>query len=142
VRMLVVCVDTVPTDSLARAYRAVVLGSVFGLIAVVGWLLLVVPAVVGFGLSVAFSVAWCIWLEKHPEAPSSSPSSKQPAIKSRTASESDNPEPLCRLRDMHRRVRLPLPTTALASASTLGKFRQRTEPGAEPRGPAEGSPRS
>jgi hypothetical protein len=50
-----------------RAYRAVVAGALFGIIAAVVWALLVMPPVVEFGLSVASAMAWCVWLEKHPD---------------------------------------------------------------------------
>ena len=31
------------------------------------WLLAVAPPFIAFGLAVTSAVAWCIWLEKHPE---------------------------------------------------------------------------
>ena len=50
-----------------RAYRGAVLGSCLGFSIAFAWVLLVVPAIVGFGLSAASAIGWCIWLEKHPE---------------------------------------------------------------------------
>lgn len=49
-----------------RAYRALVIGALFGFITALVWILVVVPAVVGFALAMASAVAWCIWLERHP----------------------------------------------------------------------------
>jgi hypothetical protein len=31
------------------------------------WLIAVAPAAVSFGLAVAAAMAWCAWLERHPE---------------------------------------------------------------------------
>jgi hypothetical protein len=50
-----------------RAYRALVISALFGFIAALVWGLVVVPAVVGFALSMASAVAWCIWLDGHPD---------------------------------------------------------------------------
>jgi hypothetical protein len=55
-------------DHIVRAYRAVVLSALVGFVAAVGWVLSVVPPFVGFGLSVASAMAWCLWLDRHPEA--------------------------------------------------------------------------
>ena len=50
-----------------RAYRALVMSALMGFITTLVWVLVVVvPAVVGFALSMAAAVAWCIWLERHP----------------------------------------------------------------------------
>ena len=46
-----------------RTYRAVMIGALLGFITAIAWVLLVVPAVVGLGLTVAFAVAWCVWLD-------------------------------------------------------------------------------
>jgi hypothetical protein len=54
-------------DHIVRAYRAVVLSALAAFVAAVSWVLLVVPPFVGFGLSVASAMAWCIWLDRHPE---------------------------------------------------------------------------
>jgi hypothetical protein len=37
------------------------------LAAFVAWFLAVAPPLLGFALAVALAVAWCIWLERHPE---------------------------------------------------------------------------
>jgi hypothetical protein len=50
-----------------RAYRAFVISTLFGFITALVWVLVVVPAVVGFALSMASAVAWCVWLERHPD---------------------------------------------------------------------------
>lgn len=50
-----------------RAYRALVISALFGFITALVWILIVVPAVVGFAFSMASAVAWCIWLERHPD---------------------------------------------------------------------------
>ena len=50
-----------------RAYRAVVVSLLFGFSIAFAWVLLVAPAIDGFGLSAASAIGWCIWLEKHPE---------------------------------------------------------------------------
>ena len=35
------------------------------------WVIAVAPTLVAFALTVGLAAAWCAWLEKHPEAPSS-----------------------------------------------------------------------
>jgi hypothetical protein len=55
-------------DHFVHAYRVVVLSALVALVAAFGWLLLVVPPFVGFGLSVVSAMAWCLWLDRHPEA--------------------------------------------------------------------------
>jgi hypothetical protein len=41
-------------------------------IAAFGWFVSIAPAAVSFAVAVGAAVAWCAWLEKHPEAPASS----------------------------------------------------------------------
>lgn len=50
-----------------RAYRLVVVSLLFGFGIAFAGVLLVVPVIVGFGLSAASAIGWCIWLDKHPE---------------------------------------------------------------------------
>jgi hypothetical protein len=38
-------------------------------IALIAWFLLTVPVVVAFVGVVVGAIAWCIWLERHPEPP-------------------------------------------------------------------------
>ena len=52
----------------ARRRRAATITGLFALIAGFAWLLVAAPPFVAFGLAVTSAVAWCIWLEKHPEA--------------------------------------------------------------------------
>ena len=49
-----------------RAYRTLVISVLLGFITALVWVLVVVPAVVGFALAMGCAVAWCIWLERHP----------------------------------------------------------------------------
>ena len=51
-----------------RRLRVATITGLFGLIAGFAWLLAAAPPFVAFGLAVTSAVAWCIWLEKHPEA--------------------------------------------------------------------------
>jgi len=44
---------------------------VVGIIAVFAaflWVISVAPALVSIALTVAIAIAWCLWLEKHPDA--------------------------------------------------------------------------
>ena len=50
-----------------RACRAVVTGTLVAVITLLAGVLLFAPAVVGFAIAAACAVAWCIWLERHPE---------------------------------------------------------------------------
>jgi hypothetical protein len=52
----------------ARRRRAATITALFALIAGFAWLLAAAPPFVAFGLAVTSAVAWCMWLEKHPEA--------------------------------------------------------------------------
>jgi hypothetical protein len=47
--------------------RAATITGLFALIAGFAWLLAAAPPLVAFGLAVTSAVAWCMWLEKHPE---------------------------------------------------------------------------
>ena len=47
--------------------RAAVVGGVF-LLAAAAWFVGAAPAVVTFTVAVVIAIAWCIWLERHPEA--------------------------------------------------------------------------
>jgi hypothetical protein len=38
-------------------------------LAAFGWFVIVVPAVVAFAVAVGAAMAWCAWLEKHPDGP-------------------------------------------------------------------------
>ena len=50
-----------------RRWRAVTVTGLLVPIAAFAWLLAVAPPFLAFGLAVMSAVAWCIWLEKHPE---------------------------------------------------------------------------
>jgi hypothetical protein len=39
-------------------------------VAAFGWFVVVAPAVISFAVAVGAAMAWCAWLEKHPEGPS------------------------------------------------------------------------
>ena len=52
----------------ARRRRTASITGLFTLIAGFAWLLATAPAFVAFGVAVTSAVAWCIWLETHPEA--------------------------------------------------------------------------
>lgn len=67
-RVLVHYVADAKFVTCARRRRAASITGLFTLIAGFAWLLAVAPAFVAFGLAVTSAVAWCIWLEKHPEA--------------------------------------------------------------------------
>jgi hypothetical protein len=51
----------------ARFRRAVALTALTAFVGVFAWLLVVLPASLGFVLSVGSAMAWCIWIEHHPE---------------------------------------------------------------------------
>ena len=68
VRVLVHYVADAKVVTWARRRRAATITGLFALIAGFAWLLAAVPPLVAFGLAVTSAVAWCIWLEKHPEA--------------------------------------------------------------------------
>jgi hypothetical protein len=38
-------------------------------VAAFGWFVIIAPAVISFAVAVGAAMAWCAWLEKHPEAP-------------------------------------------------------------------------
>jgi hypothetical protein len=38
-------------------------------VAAFGWFVIIAPAPVSFAVAVGAAVAWCAWLEKHPDAP-------------------------------------------------------------------------
>lgn len=61
----------------ARRRRAATITGLFALIAGFAWLLAAAPPFVAFGLAVTSAVAWCIWLEKHPEAHTTARRSRQ-----------------------------------------------------------------
>ena len=63
----VVHVDEANVITWARRWRAAMITGLLVLIAGFAWLLAVAPPFVAFGLAVASAVAWCIWLETHPE---------------------------------------------------------------------------
>ncbi|MGE0702502.1 MAG: hypothetical protein AB7F99_07390 [Vicinamibacterales bacterium] len=42
---------------------------ILGPLAAFGWFVMVAPAVVSFAVAVGAAMAWCAWLEKHPNAP-------------------------------------------------------------------------
>ena len=46
--------------------RLAVVG-VLAAVAIVVWLMAVVPALVAFVIAVALAIGWCLWLEKSPE---------------------------------------------------------------------------
>lgn len=56
-----------------RLQRIAIMSGLVALVAVVGWLVAIAPAVVGSGLAVAAAVSWCIWLERHPGPDKGSP---------------------------------------------------------------------
>ena len=61
----------------ARRRRAATITGLFALIAGLAWLLAAAAPFVAFGLAVTSAVAWCIWLEKHPEAHTTASWSRQ-----------------------------------------------------------------
>jgi len=63
----VVHVEEANVITWARRWRAALITGLLVLIAGFAWLLAVAPPFVAFGLAVTSAVAWCIWLEKHPE---------------------------------------------------------------------------
>ena len=52
----------------ARRRRAATITGLFALMAGFAWLLAVASPFIAVGLAVTSAVAWCMWLEKHPEA--------------------------------------------------------------------------
>jgi hypothetical protein len=66
-RMLVLHVEEAKVVALARRRRAATITGLFAVIAGFAWLLAAAPPFLAFGLAVTSAVAWCIWLEKHPE---------------------------------------------------------------------------
>jgi hypothetical protein len=68
VRVRVHYVEDAKVVRWARRGRAATIPGLFAIIAGYAWLLAAAPAFVAFGLAVTSAVAWCIWLEKHPEA--------------------------------------------------------------------------
>jgi len=67
-RMLVLHAEEAKVVAWVRRWRAATITVLFVLILGFAWVLAAAPPFVGFGLAVASAVAWCIWLEKHPEA--------------------------------------------------------------------------
>jgi hypothetical protein len=57
-----------PSASTFSRSIAATLG-ILGPVAAFGWFVMVAPAVVSFAVAVGAAMAWCAWLEKHPEAP-------------------------------------------------------------------------
>jgi hypothetical protein len=51
----------------ARLRRAVALTALTALVGSFAWLLVRLPVVLGFALSVGSAIAWCVWIEHHPE---------------------------------------------------------------------------
>lgn len=66
-RVLVVYVAEAKAVRRARRRRAATITGLFALIAGLAWLLAVASPFIAFGLAVTSAVAWCMWLEKHPE---------------------------------------------------------------------------
>jgi hypothetical protein len=56
-------------DAAARVtrYQWSVVTAVLVLAGGLAWVLAIAPAFVEFGLAVAAAVAWCVWLERHPD---------------------------------------------------------------------------
>jgi hypothetical protein len=65
--VIVVFVVTPIGQRQARFRRAVALTALTALVGAFAWLLIVLPASLGFALSVGSAIAWCIWIEYHPE---------------------------------------------------------------------------
>jgi hypothetical protein len=66
-RVLVLCVADAKVVRRARRRLAATMTGLFVLIAGSAWLLAAAPPLVGFGLAITSAVAWCVWLEMHPE---------------------------------------------------------------------------
>src|SRR5688572_6893234 len=66
-RMLVLHVEEARVVACARRRRTATITGLFVLIAGFAWLLAAAPPFVALGLAITSAVAWCIWLEKHPE---------------------------------------------------------------------------
>jgi hypothetical protein len=46
-------------------------------VAAFGWFVIIAPAVVSFAIAAGAAMAWCAWLEKHPDAPEDAVQSTQ-----------------------------------------------------------------
>jgi hypothetical protein len=66
-RQFVVRVAGPSASTLSRSVAATV-GSLLPL-AALGWFVVVAPAVVSLAVAVGAAMAWCAWLEKHPDGP-------------------------------------------------------------------------
>jgi hypothetical protein len=67
-----ICRDTGQvTSALSRRSALLIVGVLFAGFLVI---LIVAPPAIGFALTVALAIAWCVWLENHPERhPSGAP---------------------------------------------------------------------
>ena len=54
-------------ERLSRLPRAIVLGAILLLSAVLLWTITVAPLVVGGAITIGAAAAWCRWLELHPD---------------------------------------------------------------------------
>lgn len=67
------------TSTFTRSVLAVV--GVLLPVATFGWFVIIAPAAVSFAVAVGAAMAWCAWLEKHPDAPANvDPSTTQEAV--------------------------------------------------------------
>jgi hypothetical protein len=55
-----------PSASTLSRSVAATLG-ILGPLAAFGWFVMVAPAVISFAVAAGAAMAWCAWLEKHPE---------------------------------------------------------------------------
>ena len=56
----------------AAPSRGVLFAEIAALAILALWFVAIAPALISFPLTVALAIAWCIWIERHPEPPSDS----------------------------------------------------------------------
>jgi hypothetical protein len=72
-----------PSASTLSRSVAATLG-ILGPLAAFGWSVMVAPAVVPFAVAAGAAMAWCAWLEKHPDNPQDAGQSTQEVVTSAT----------------------------------------------------------
>ena len=98
----------------ARFRRVAALTALTAFVGSFAWLLFVLPVYLGFALSVGSAVAWCIWIEHHPEPPSVDLTDPERPLGSANAAEPS--ETHFHYRDIDVRIRRQLQRRLRASA--------------------------